>query len=119
MSHERDGSRQGVRRDSARPREPGLASRFWARVGVVLVGVSFVLWGALPIIPFLPLDPATRVGLGATVFLVMEVVWWAGLAMTGPAAARRLTKWWRLRAASDPDEPVDRGGTTPDTEPRP
>lgn len=81
------------------------SSLFVSRAGLVLIALSFLLWGALPIVPFLPLPTEDRVALGATLFIVMEVVWWGGLALAGPAAARRFSRWWRRRAI--PGEGLD------------
>jgi hypothetical protein len=75
----------------------------------VLIAASFLLWGLLPIVPFLPLATETKVALGGTIFVVMEVSWWGGLAITGPAAARRFSKWWKGRPSAASVSTQERG----------
>jgi hypothetical protein len=86
-----------VNREVAQVLGPGWRDGRWTRLGVVLVAVSVVLWVLLPVIPFLPLSAEFRVGLGVGVLIGAEITFWAGAALAGPEALKRLKGWWRVR----------------------
>ena len=75
-------------------------TRLWARVGIVLLALSFALWLPIPVVPFLPIDIEVKAGLGAGFFLVAEIFFWLGAALVGPEALKRMRSWFRLRRAS-------------------
>lgn len=81
-------------REELRPR-----ARFAARLGGLLVVLSVVLWLPLPILPFVPLDGDNKLAIGGGLVVAAEVSFWAGAALAGPEAARRIRTWWRR---SDP-----------------
>ena len=80
-------------------RDPARASR-WARVGVIMMGASLPLWVLLLGVPFLPLSVAERGTVATALIVVAEVMFWAGAALAGPEAARRMRSWWRRPPAS-------------------
>ncbi len=67
--------------------------------GVILMGASLALWVLLPGVAFLPLSVAARGTVATGVIVVAEVIFWAGAALAGPEAARRMRSWWRGRPA--------------------
>ncbi len=73
-----------------RPQQPILI-----RLGVGLILVSGVLWFSLFAIPFLSLTVGQKTGLGAAVFAGVQIAWWSGAALAGPAVVRKLTGWFR------------------------
>ena len=67
----------------------------WTRAGVVLLGVSALLWVALPIVPFLPLGTGAKAAVAGGLVVVAEIAFWAGAVLAGPAAVRRMRAWIR------------------------
>lgn len=74
------------RREARRP-------TLWAKVGVVLLGLSVLLWVPLPAVPFLSLSGGHKAALGGGLLLGAEVAFWLGAALAGPEAARRARSW--------------------------
>jgi hypothetical protein len=73
----------------ARPERP--ATRRWRPwlLVVVLVAVPGLLYSAIPIVPFLPLTTAQKVGLTAGLVVVAELVFWgAALFLGGEVISR-------------------------------
>jgi hypothetical protein len=68
---------------------------FRVRLGITLIVLSCVFWFGLLAIPFLPLDVAQKSALGAAVFVAVQVAWWGGAAIAGPAAIGRLMTAFR------------------------
>ena len=68
-----------------------------AIVGVILMGLSLVLWLPIPAVPFLPMGAAGKAALAGTLVVSAEIAFWLGAALAGPEAARRMRFWWRTR----------------------
>lgn len=68
-----------------RPAKPGSS-----RLGIVLIIVSGVLWLSLFVIPFLQLTPGQKTAVGVGVFVAVQVTWWTGVSLSGPAVMRNL-----------------------------
>ncbi len=66
-----------------------------AGCGVVLLGLSVLLWAPLPVVPFLSLSGADKVALAGGLVIGAEVAFWCGAALAGPEAARRARSWFR------------------------
>ena len=64
-------------------------------LGGSLVGASFALWLPLPVLPFLPLSVTHKAAAAAALVGSAAVAFWVGLALAGPALARRLRGCWR------------------------
>ena len=75
------------------PGRPG--NPYYVRLGAILIALSGVLWFSLFAIPFLPLTLGQKTALGGAVFLGVQVAWWSGVTLTGPAAVRNLRGWFR------------------------
>ena len=83
-------------------------------MGVSLIALSFLLWVALPGIPFLTASLAEK-GVIAGGFLAgAELTFWAGLLLLGPEISERIRSWlpalWarrgtNLAATREPSEP--------------
>ncbi len=69
----------------------------WTRAGGVLLVGSALLWAPLPIVPFLPLSPGAKAAVAGGLVVVAEIAFWAGAALAGPEAARRMRSWFRMR----------------------
>ncbi|NQV24286.1 MAG: transporter suffix domain-containing protein [Rhodopirellula sp.] len=73
-----------------------------ARIGIVLILLSGLLWFSLFAIPFLPLTVVQKAALAGGVFAGVQVAWWSGAAMAGPQLVARLKSWRKNgRQASD------------------
>ncbi len=70
-------------------------------IGVVLMGVSAVLWVALLVIPFLPIHVGAKAAVAGSQIVVAEVAFWLGAALAGPEATRRMRSWWRSSRTND------------------
>ena len=68
-----------------------------ARIGVGLILLSGVLWFSLFAIPFLPLSIAQKGILAAVVFVGVQVAWWTGAALAGPATVKRVKSLFRRK----------------------
>ena len=67
----------------------------WTRAGVVLLVVSALLWVPLPFVPFLPLSTGAKAAVGSGLVVAAEIAFWAGAALAGPEAVRRMRSWIR------------------------
>lgn len=77
--------------------EPLAPPRRRVKIGVALIVLSGVLFGALPVIPFLQLAAGQKVLLAAVVYAAVQIAWWAGAALAGPTFVRRMWTWIRKR----------------------
>ncbi len=73
----------------------------WAFWGVILMGLSFLLWVSLLGVPFLPMSVAGRGAVATAIVVIAEVVFWLGAIIVGPAAAKRMRSWWRRPGGDD------------------
>ncbi len=64
-----------------------------ARIGIVLILLSGVLWFSLFAIPFLPLTVGQKAALAGAVFVGVQIAWWSGAALVGPQTVARLWSW--------------------------
>ncbi|MBP6180256.1 MAG: transporter suffix domain-containing protein [Anaerolineales bacterium] len=53
------------------------------RIGITLVVLSFVFYGLIPLLPFLPLSTSTKVAAVPILALLGELVFWPGGALLG------------------------------------
>ena len=65
------------------------------RIGVVAIVLSCLLWVPLPVLPFLPVEASTKAWAAGGLVVTAEIAWWAGAALAGPEAFRRLRRWLR------------------------
>ena len=68
-----------------------------AAAGVVLLGLSLLLWVPLPAVFFLPMGSAGKAALAGALVVAAEAAFWLGAALAGAEAARRMRFWWRSR----------------------
>lgn len=68
-----------------------------SRLGIILILVSGVLWLSLFAIPFLQLTTGQKTALAAGVFAAVQVTWWTGVTLSGPAAIQNMKDWFRGR----------------------
>jgi hypothetical protein len=71
------------------------------KLGIALILLSGVLWFSLFGIPFLPLTVGQRAGLAAADFVGVQLAWWSGAALAGPATVKRIWGWFRREKADD------------------
>jgi len=62
--------------------------------GYILLGVSCIAFGVLPIIPFLPIDGDQKLAWAGGVFVFAEVTWWVSMPLLGPEIVALIKKWW-------------------------
>ncbi len=79
-------------------------SRLAARAGVVLLGLSLLLWLPLPILPFLSMSTAAKATWAGGLVVGAEVAFWLGALLAGPEAAKRTRSWIRNALARRPPE---------------
>ena len=77
--------------------DAGARQSAWPRVGGVLLVASALLWTPLPIVPFLPVSPGAKAAAAGGLVVAAEIAFWAGAALAGPQAVRRLRSWFRTR----------------------
>jgi hypothetical protein len=72
-----------------------------AKIGVMLILLSGVLWFSLFAIPFLPLTIGQKAAIGGADFVAVQIAWWLGAALAGPKLVARLRSRFRRRKTSD------------------
>ena len=96
MSAENDESTQPA---NERPRRPAMI-----RLGIALILLSGVFWFSIFAVPFLPLTVAQKTALGGGLFVAVQIAWWSGAALAGPAVVGKITDRFRRSKNSSPDE---------------
>lgn len=77
----------------------------WARIGILFLIISSILWLFLPAIPFLPLTIVQKTAVAAATLVLAEIVGWAGVVFAGPEAVKRIRSCWRFwHGRIKPDE---------------
>ncbi len=71
--------------------------RAWILVIVVLV-IPGALYSAVPVIPFLPLTTAQKIGLSAGIVVAAEVVFWGATLLVGKEVISRYRRFFDPRA---------------------
>jgi hypothetical protein len=81
------------------PETPGFASgrRTWALVVVLLV-IPGALYAALPVVPFLPLTTAQKIGLSSGLVVAAEVIFWIAALFVGKEVISRYRRFFDPRA---------------------
>ena len=70
------------------------------RPGLVLIGVSGILWSSLFAIPFLYVSGGWKMVLAAVIFAVVQIAWWSGTAVAGRESMKAITSWCRNARSS-------------------
>ena len=82
------------------PEPPTRKTGGFARIGILLILVSGVLWFSLFAIPFLPLTLGQKAMLAGAEFVGVQICWWVGAAMAGPHTVKRIKSWLSRSPAS-------------------
>ena len=77
---------------SARPKTGKHVKLGWA-----LLLLAVLLWAPLPVIPFLSLPASVKLSLAAGLFAAVQIAWWGGTALAGPAAVRQIYSWFKRK----------------------
>ncbi len=76
---------------------PASGRRAWILVIFLLV-VPCALYAAIPVVPFLPLTTAQKIGLSSGLVVVAEVIFWAAALFLGKEAISRYRRYFDPRA---------------------
>jgi hypothetical protein len=76
---------------------PASGRRAWILVIVLLV-VPGALYAAIPVVPFLPLTTAQKIGLSSGLVVVAEVIFWVAALFVGREAISRYRRYFDPRA---------------------
>lgn len=68
-------------------------SQVMNKIALVLVILSFLLYGLAFLVPFTPLSLAYKTALVPTFIIVGEIVWWIGIAIVGKQVVMRYRKY--------------------------
>ncbi len=83
--------------DSNKP-VPEVPPILWRRrLGIAMIVLSGVLWFSLFAVPFLPLSLGNRTALAGALFVGVQIAWWGGAALVGPALARKIKAMFKRR----------------------
>jgi hypothetical protein len=83
---------------SARPEgDPTPKRRIWILVVVLLV-IPGALYAAVPVVPFLPLTTAQKIGVSSGLVVAAEVVFWGAALFVGKEAVSRYRRFLDPRA---------------------
>jgi hypothetical protein len=77
--------------------DPISKKRAWILVIVVLV-IPGALYSAVPVMPFLPLTTAQKIGLSAGIVVPAEVVFWGATLLVGKEVISRYRRFFDPRA---------------------
>ncbi len=72
-----------------------------AKLGLVLIVASCLLWAAVLVVPLLPVTLTSKATIIASLVIVSEVIFWLGILLAGKELAHRYRrqlnpiKWWR------------------------
>jgi hypothetical protein len=75
--------------------------RIYAKIGLVLIVASCLLWIAILFVPILPVSIAEKAVIVTSLILVSEVMFWLGILLAGKELAHRYCRqlnpieWWR------------------------
>lgn len=87
----------GSVRPEGEPETSGSGRRAWVLVVVLLV-VPGALYAAVPVVPFLPLTTAQKIGLSSGLVVVAEVVFWGAALFVGKEVISRYRRYFDPRA---------------------
>jgi hypothetical protein len=76
---------------------PASGRRAWILVIILLV-VPGALYAAIPVVPFLPLTAAQKIGLSSGLVVVAEVIFWAAALFVGKEVISRYRRYFDPRA---------------------
>lgn len=78
-----------------------MQTRIQAKLGLVLIVVSCLLWAAIFVIPFLPFTLTNKATIITSLVIISEVIFWLGILLAGKELAHRYRRqlnpieWWR------------------------
>ena len=84
-------------------KSPEPKSKRWARLGIVLILVSGVLWFSIFAVPFLSISTGAKAATAGALFAGVQVFWWTGAALAGPETVRRIKGWFSRKQSADLD----------------
>lgn len=65
----------------------------WRTVGISLVVISFVLYGCLFLVPFIPVSGAAKVGISTALIVTGEITFWLGGILLGKELINRYKRY--------------------------
>lgn len=69
------------------------------KLGLVLIGASFLPWAAIAfVLPWLPITATQKTLLIPVLLVLAEVLFWLGLLIVGKEAAQRYKQFFNFRA---------------------
>ncbi len=75
--------------------------RIYAKIGLVLIVGSCLLWIAVLFVPILPVSIAEKAVVVTSLIVISEVIFWLGILLAGKELAHRYRRqlnpieWWR------------------------
>ncbi|MFT5300779.1 MAG: hypothetical protein ACI87E_003947 [Mariniblastus sp.] len=72
-------------------------SPIFGKLGVFLILLSGVFFFSMLAVPWLKISGGYKVILGGALFVGVQVAWWVGAALVGPAAIGTIRSWLKRR----------------------
>jgi low affinity Fe/Cu permease len=78
-----------------------MQTRIHAKLGLVLIVASCLLWAAVLVVPLLPFSLANKALIITSLVIISEVIFWLGILLAGQELAHRYRRqlnpieWWR------------------------
>jgi hypothetical protein len=78
-----------------------MQTRIHAKLGLVLIVASCLLWAAVLVVPLLPFSLANKALIITSLVIISEVIFWLGILLAGKELAHRYRRqlnpieWWR------------------------
>ena len=84
-------------------------SRRWTRsIGISLIVLSAMLYGAILLLPFLPFSGKARLAAVPVLVILGEVAFWGGGALLGAEVVARYRRWLNPRHWFPRDDPREK-----------
>jgi hypothetical protein len=84
-------------------------SRRWTRsIGISLIALSVILYGAILLLPFLPTSGSAKLAAVPVLVILGEVAFWGGGAFLGAEVVARYRRWLNPRHWFPRDDPREK-----------
>jgi len=64
-----------------------------SKIGIILVVLSFILYGLIAVVPFLPITTPQKAITVTTLIVSGEITWWIGVAIVGKQVVTKYKKY--------------------------
>ncbi len=81
---------------------PVSRSGWMNRLGIILILLSGVFFFSMFAVPWVPVSSGQKVFLAGGLFVGVQIAWWSGAALSGPAVVGVIRGWFKGSAKREP-----------------